>query len=73
MEQSLKRMAKDDFDLDAAEMEDRGRVDIRYASAGGEHVIVELKRYSVPPTSTSSGCRADGTRLLFNRSSRSKV
>ena len=49
MEQSLKRMAKDDFELDPAEMEDRGRVDIRYASTGGEHVIVELKKYSVRP------------------------
>jgi hypothetical protein len=47
MEQSLKRMAREDFDLDPQEMEERGRVDIRYATAGGEHIIVELKKYSV--------------------------
>lgn len=47
MEQSLKRMAKDDFDLSPEDTEERGRVDIRYATASGKHVIVELKRYSV--------------------------
>lgn len=49
MEQGLKKMAKDDFDLDPSEMDDRGRVDIRYATTGGEHIIVELKKYSVKP------------------------
>ncbi|OZD03396.1 hypothetical protein CH275_16615 [Rhodococcus sp. 06-235-1A] len=47
MEQSLKKMAKADFDLTDEEMEERGRIDIRYATASGRHVIVELKRYSV--------------------------
>lgn len=49
MEQSLKKMATEDFDLNADEMADRGRVDIRYATAGGKHIIVELKRYEVIP------------------------
>lgn len=47
MEQSLKKMAAGEFDLDAAGMNERDRVDIRYATAGGKHIIVELKRYSV--------------------------
>lgn len=47
MEQGLKRMFKEDFDLDTEQMADRGRVDIRYATSGGEHVVVELKRYDV--------------------------
>lgn len=49
MEQSLKKMAKEDFDLDPNETEDRGRIDIRYATTGGKHIIVELKRYLVTP------------------------
>lgn len=49
MEQSLKRMAKDDFEASPEKMEELGRIDIRYASAGGKHIIVELKRYNVRP------------------------
>lgn len=47
MEQSLKKMAAGDFDLDEAGMNERDRVDIRYATTGGKHIIVELKRYEV--------------------------
>lgn len=49
MEQGLKTMAKEDFDLNPDELDDRGRVDIRYATSGGKHIIVELKRYGVTP------------------------
>ncbi|WP_346075568.1 BbrUII/HgiDII family restriction enzyme [Gordonia cholesterolivorans] len=47
MEESLKKMAAGEFDLDAAGMNERDRVDIRYATMAGKHIIVELKRYSV--------------------------
>jgi hypothetical protein len=47
IEQSLRKMAKEDFDLDEETKNDRDRIDIRYATASGRHVIVELKRYSV--------------------------
>ncbi|GAA0353763.1 BbrUII/HgiDII family restriction enzyme [Micropruina glycogenica] len=49
IEQSLKKVARDDFGLGADEMEERGRIDIRYATTGGKHIIVELKRYNVKP------------------------
>lgn len=49
MEQSLKKMAAGEFDLDEAGMNERDRIDIRYATTGGKHIIVELKRYNVKP------------------------
>lgn len=49
MEQSLKKMAAGEFDLNAAGMNERDRIDIRYATTGGKHIIVELKRYDVKP------------------------
>lgn len=47
IEESLKKMAGDLFDLDAEGMNKLDRVDIRYASTSGKHVIVELKKYDV--------------------------
>lgn len=47
MEQSLKKMAREEFALDEEEMKQTGRIDIRYATTGGKHIVVELKRYSV--------------------------
>lgn len=49
MEKSLRKIAPDLFpEKDGEEI--KGRIDIRYRTAGGQHVIVELKRYSVKPT-----------------------
>lgn len=45
MEQDLKRVAPGLFAMDDNEKEITGRIDIRYASNSGRHVIVELKRY----------------------------
>ncbi|MDE0115646.1 MAG: ATP-binding protein [bacterium] len=49
MEQSLHRIDPDSFPADREGNEIRGRVDIRYATTAGVHIIVELKRYSVAP------------------------
>ncbi len=49
MEQDLRRIHPDIFALDEAGNEITGRIDIRYATSSGRHVIVELKRYSVMP------------------------
>jgi hypothetical protein len=45
MEESLKNFAPDEFALDEDGKAIRGRVDIRYATNSGKHIIVELKRY----------------------------
>ena len=47
MEQALSKIDPDNFPEDRDGNEIRGRVDIRYATAAGVHIIVELKRYSV--------------------------
>ena len=47
MEQDLRTVAPDIFATDAKGNKIKGRIDIRYATSGGRHVIVELKRYSV--------------------------
>jgi histidine kinase/DNA gyrase B/HSP90-like ATPase len=47
MEQDLRRVKPGLFATDPTGNKIKGRLDIRYASAGGRHVIVELKRYSV--------------------------
>ena len=49
MEQNLRRIAAHArvFAVDAEGKEIYGRIDIRYATTGGRHVIVELKRYQV--------------------------
>ncbi|NKS17749.1 hypothetical protein GS490_15630 [Rhodococcus hoagii] len=49
MEQKLKDMAESDFKVSSEKKDELGRIDIRYATASGRHVIVELKRYSVRP------------------------
>lgn len=49
IEEDLRRVEPDVFATDADGNEIRGRIDIRYATASGRHVIVELKRYSVRP------------------------
>lgn len=49
MEENLKEIAPGTFAVDEAGKEIFGRIDIRYATLGGRHVIVELKRYSVKP------------------------
>lgn len=49
MEQSLHKIDPDNFPENRDGEEIRGRIDIRYASAAGVHIIVELKRYSVTP------------------------
>lgn len=45
MEQRLNKIAPDVFPLDDRGDEITGRIDIRYRTAAGTHVIVELKRY----------------------------
>lgn len=49
MEQSLHKIDPESFPADREGNEIRGRVDIRYATTAGVHIIVELKRYSVAP------------------------
>jgi Histidine kinase-, DNA gyrase B-, and HSP90-like ATPase len=52
MEENLREIKPGLFARDAKGSEIKGRLDIRYARAAGEHVIVELKRYSVNPDVT---------------------
>ena len=47
MEENLRKIAPGLFARDASGEEIKGRLDIRYATNSGRHVIVELKRYSV--------------------------
>ncbi|QIS39683.1 BbrUII/HgiDII family restriction enzyme [Clavibacter capsici] len=45
MEEDLRKIEPGLFAKDADKNEIKGRIDIRYATVGGRHVIVELKRY----------------------------
>ncbi|WP_370970095.1 ATP-binding protein [Amycolatopsis sp. cg9] len=45
MEEDLRRLGPDLFSVDDDEQVRTGRMDIRYATAGGKHIIVELKKY----------------------------
>lgn len=47
MEENLREVEPGTFARDPEDNEILGRLDIRYATMGGRHVIVELKRYSV--------------------------
>jgi hypothetical protein len=47
MEENLKNVEPDFTPLDHSGNEIRGRMDIRYRNVMGNHIIVELKRYSV--------------------------
>lgn len=49
MEQSLRKIDEDSFpgDPNDRSTEIRGRIDLRYRTINGKHVIVELKRYAV--------------------------
>lgn len=49
MEEDLRRVAPGLFATDSEGKRIYGRLDIRYATSSGKHVIVELKRYSVTP------------------------
>ena len=49
MEQWLHRVDPESFPTDREGNEIRGRIDIRYGTTGGRHVIVELKRYALSP------------------------
>lgn len=49
MEQSLHKIDPESFPADREGNEIRGRIDIRYATTAGVHIIVELKRYSAAP------------------------
>ncbi|HEX6700521.1 MAG TPA: ATP-binding protein [Gaiellaceae bacterium] len=49
MEEDLRDVAPGVFATDAEGKRIYGRLDIRYATSSGRHVIVELKRYSVKP------------------------
>jgi Histidine kinase-, DNA gyrase B-, and HSP90-like ATPase len=49
MEQDLRAISPGLFGTDDKGKRLYGRIDIRYATASGAHVIVELKRYSVKP------------------------
>ena len=49
MEEDLRNIDPETFPEDLEGKEILGRIDIRYASVSGLHVIVELKRYSVSP------------------------
>jgi hypothetical protein len=46
IEEDLRRVAPGEFAVDDDGKEIRGRIDIRYATSSGKHIIVELKRYS---------------------------
>lgn len=46
VEEDLRRVLPGEFAIDDEGKEVRGRIDIRYATNSGKHVIVELKRYS---------------------------
>jgi hypothetical protein len=46
MEEDLRKISPGDYAVDDEGAELKGRVDIRYATNSGKHVIVELKRYS---------------------------
>lgn len=50
MEEDLRAIESGVFAKDHEDNEIKGRIDIRYATLSGRHVIVELKRYSVQPT-----------------------
>ncbi|PZE26109.1 ATP-binding protein [Curtobacterium sp. MCBD17_028] len=45
MEEDLRKIEPGLFAKDSDDEEIKGRIDIRYATVGGRHVIVELKRY----------------------------
>nr|WP_175429320.1 ATP-binding protein [Lysobacter enzymogenes] len=45
MEHNLKRDFPKEFALDLKEKEKRGRIDIKYRTNAGTHIIVELKKY----------------------------
>jgi Histidine kinase-, DNA gyrase B-, and HSP90-like ATPase len=45
MEENLREFAPGEFAPDKEGKEIRGRVDIRYATNSGKHIIIELKRY----------------------------
>lgn len=47
IEENLRRIAPGLFAKDELDEEITGRIDIRYKTVGGRHVIVELKRYAV--------------------------
>lgn len=49
MEEDLRRIDPEVLPQDGEGEPISGRIDIRYASVGGLHVIVELKRYSIVP------------------------
>jgi hypothetical protein len=49
MEENLRRIEPGVFAKDPEDNEIVGRIDIRYATASGRHVIVELKRFSANP------------------------
>lgn len=49
MEEDLRDIKPGLFAKDPDDKTIKGRIDIRYATIGGRHVIVELKRYSVNP------------------------
>jgi hypothetical protein len=47
MEENLRKIAPKLFAKDQLDKEITGRIDIRYKTVGGKHVIVELKRYDL--------------------------
>lgn len=47
MEENLRKLAPKLFAKDKLDKEITGRIDIRYKTVGGKHVIVELKRYDL--------------------------
>lgn len=49
MEQALKKEFRE-FSEDLTDEESKGRLDIRYKTSAGSHIIVELKRYKRPMT-----------------------
>lgn len=49
MEEDLRKLDEKTFGSSASVKNKFGRIDIRYATLGGRHVIVELKRYKVRP------------------------
>lgn len=52
MEEDLRNIEPGLFAKDPDDEEIKGRIDIRYGTLAGRHVIVELKRYSVDPDVT---------------------
>ena len=58
MEENLREMALGLYAKDASGEEIKGRLDIRYATAAGKHVVIELKFARTEMSRFAALCRA---------------